>query len=78
MDVKKFLNDCAADIPDPDHVWQDCHGQVWFRFLIEYDTADGKMATDLWARDIDHAERLLTDLRNTGEIVGQAYRTIDG
>lgn len=71
------LKAAAEDIPDADHIWTAPDGETWFRFLVEYKSADGTMATDLWARDIDHAEALLASLKASAEVIGQAYRTID-
>jgi hypothetical protein len=46
-------------------------GRRWQLFDIEFDTADGKFSTYIYALSHEHAEMILTELKASARIGGQ-------
>ncbi len=46
-------------------------GRTWRLFAIDYDTADGKFSTYIYALSWEHAHMMLDELKQTARIGGQ-------
>jgi hypothetical protein len=68
-----------APEPHPDvkpHVHIDHKGTLWYRFMIEFQIDDAEFSFDMWARDMDDANRRLQIIKNNAKLVGQVVSTI--
>jgi hypothetical protein len=46
-------------------------GRKWLLFDLEFDTADGKFSTYIYALSHEHAEMILAELKATARVAGQ-------
>jgi hypothetical protein len=46
-------------------------GRTWNLYSIEFDSADGKFETHLYALSFEHAELMLAELKATARVSGQ-------
>ena len=53
------------------------NGVLWKLFSVEFDTADGKFSTYIYALDFGHAGLILEELKSTATITGMVAGSID-
>ncbi len=47
------------------------NGREWHLFAVDFETADGKFATYVYAISREHASHIVEELRNTATLAGQ-------
>lgn len=47
------------------------NGRTWYLFSIDYDTADGKFATYIYALSLEHAQMIVQEMRQSSRVGGQ-------
>lgn len=62
-------------IPQPFSVEVD--GRTWNLFSIDFDTADGKFSTHIYALSWEHAEHILEELKTTARVSGQCMEAYE-
>lgn len=50
------------------------NGRTWYLFSVEFDTADGKFETYIYALSMEHAVAMCAELRETARISGQVVQ----
>lgn len=58
---------------DPDKI-KTLHGETMCCFAVEYTFAGKRYSVDVYALDVDQAERRFNAIKSTGEIIGQVVR----
>ncbi len=52
------------------------NGKEWYLFSVDYDTADGKFTTYIYALSLEHAFMLVEEMKQTARVGGQVLDVI--
>lgn len=68
-EVRKTVGGVMNSIPMPFNVV--CNGVTWSLYSIDFDTADGKFSTYIYALSMEHAVAICAELRESARVSGQ-------
>ena len=56
---------------------RDIYGKLWYQFVCDYQDGDVDFTFQIWARDIEDAERRMGLIKQNCKVVGQLISEVD-